>query len=101
MTAAAEAIPCTSWMGTLYRRGPAGNRGYALTFDDGPTPGGTDRVLDLLGKHGAPAPFFVIGKNVERHPDLLRRIAAEGHIVGNHTWRHAKLGFLRSTEYWR
>jgi peptidoglycan/xylan/chitin deacetylase (PgdA/CDA1 family) len=88
-------------MGTVYRRGPSGHAGYALTFDDGPTPGGTERVLDLLRKYNAPATFFVIGKNVERYPDLTRRIVAEGHIVGNHTWRHAKLGFLRRPDYWR
>jgi peptidoglycan/xylan/chitin deacetylase (PgdA/CDA1 family) len=101
MSAVAAAIPCTSWMGTLYRRGPAGSRGYALTFDDGPTPGGTERVLELLHKYNAPATFFVIGQNVEQYPDLVRRIAEEGHIVSNHTWRHARLGFLRRPEYWR
>jgi peptidoglycan/xylan/chitin deacetylase (PgdA/CDA1 family) len=101
MTVATEAIPCSGWMGTLYRRGPVGSRGYALTFDDGPTPGGTERVLDLLREHKATATFFVIGQNVERYPDLVRRTAEEGHIVANHTWRHARLGFLRRPEFWR
>jgi peptidoglycan/xylan/chitin deacetylase (PgdA/CDA1 family) len=101
MTMIAEPTPSRSWMGTLYRRGPIGSGGYALTFDDGPTPGGTERVLDQLAKLKAPATFFVIGMNVEKHPDLLRRIHAEGHLVGNHTWRHAWLGFLRTPGFWR
>src|SRR5438552_3460310 len=64
----------------------------ALTFDDGPTPGGTDRILDLLAELKAPSTFFVIGQNVERHPDLLRRIDAEGHLIGNHTFDHHHWG---------
>ena len=59
-----------------------------LTFDDGPDPDVTPQVLDLLRAHGAKATFFCIGKRVEAHPEIYRRIIDEGHAVGNHTWSH-------------
>lgn len=59
-----------------------------LTFDDGPTPGITEFVLDCLAAYQAKATFFCIGNNVRRHPELARRIAAEGHSIGNHTENH-------------
>lgn len=59
-----------------------------LTFDDGPTSGVTDQVLDLLKHHHALATFFCVGYNVESHRDLFDRIIAEGHAVGNHTYDH-------------
>jgi peptidoglycan/xylan/chitin deacetylase (PgdA/CDA1 family) len=64
-----------------------------LTIDDGPDPSSTPRVLDLLRKHGARATFFVIGEQVARHPELARRIVAEGHTIGNHTHTHPAGGF--------
>jgi peptidoglycan/xylan/chitin deacetylase (PgdA/CDA1 family) len=60
----------------------------ALTFDDGPDPVVTPRVLDLLGAHGARATFFVLGERAARYPDVIRRIHREGHTVGTHTQRH-------------
>lgn len=74
--------------------------GVALTFDDGPTPGGTDRVLDVLRAEGVPAAFFVVGRNVDRWPDLVRRMDAEGHVVGNHTYDHSHYGICRAQWYW-
>ncbi len=59
-----------------------------LTFDDGPIPGVTPWVLDTLAQHQAKATFFVIGRNAATNPELLARIRAEGHGVGNHTWDH-------------
>lgn len=59
-----------------------------LTFDDGPTPGVTDWVLDRLRENNARATFFCVGQNVKRFPALTRRIIREGHIVGNHTYSH-------------
>ena len=59
-----------------------------LTFDDGPDPQWTPRVLDILAAADIPATFFVIGRLAARHSALVRRIAAEGHDVGNHTWSH-------------
>jgi peptidoglycan/xylan/chitin deacetylase (PgdA/CDA1 family)/GT2 family glycosyltransferase len=64
----------------------------ALTFDDGPDPGWTPRILDALSRYHVPATFFVTGVNAARHPLLVRRIAAEGHELGNHTTTHADLG---------
>jgi cellulose synthase/poly-beta-1,6-N-acetylglucosamine synthase-like glycosyltransferase/peptidoglycan/xylan/chitin deacetylase (PgdA/CDA1 family) len=62
----------------------------ALTFDDGPGEW-TEAILDVLSGHGAQATFFVIGRAAERHPDLIRRMDAEGHEIGNHTWSHQQL----------
>ena len=69
----------------------AGRPQIALTFDDGPTPGVTDRILDELKQRGAHATFFMIGRNIAAAPDLARRVAAEGHDIGNHTYTHPKL----------
>jgi len=65
----------------------SGNALY-LTFDDGPHPEHTPRLLDLLARHGAQATFFLIGANAERHTGIARRIAEEGHALGNHSWDH-------------
>ena len=59
-----------------------------LTFDDGPVPGVTDKVLDMLAASEVKATFFCIGDNVQKHPELYRRILDEGHAVGNHTFHH-------------
>ena len=66
----------------------------ALTFDDGPSPPNTERLLDVLAKHDVKATFFMIGNRVERHPETARRVIAEGHQVGNHSYSHPLLGFL-------
>ncbi|MER6950181.1 bifunctional polysaccharide deacetylase/glycosyltransferase family 2 protein [Nonomuraea sp. NPDC000554] len=66
-------------------------RTIALTFDDGPDPAWTPQVLDVLRKHGATATFFTVGSKVAQYPDLARRIVAEGHELGNHTYTHADL----------
>lgn len=59
-----------------------------LTFDDGPTPGITNFVIDTLGKYKAKATFFCIGDNVSKHPNLYKKILDNGHAVGNHTHNH-------------
>lgn len=66
----------------------------SLTFDDGPDPEATPRVLDLLARHGVRGTFFLIGTRVARHPGVTRAIAAAGHEIGNHTWRHRNAWFL-------
>lgn len=76
-------------------RGPAGARGVALTFDDGPHPEHTRAVLDLLDQRGAKATFFVIGKKAEAHPELVREIVRRGHEVGVHGYAHDRLFALR------
>ncbi|WP_432930456.1 bifunctional polysaccharide deacetylase/glycosyltransferase family 2 protein [Microbispora sp. CA-135349] len=68
-----------------------GPRRVALTFDDGPDPRWTPRLLDLLREHHAKATFFVLGAHVAEHPGLTRRLVAEGHEIGNHTYTHADL----------
>jgi peptidoglycan/xylan/chitin deacetylase (PgdA/CDA1 family) len=65
----------------------------ALTFDDGPDPDFTPRILDALAKAGVHATFNVMGYNAGRHPDLLRVAVAAGHEIGNHTWTHLDLAF--------
>lgn len=68
-----------------------GGNTIALTFDDGPDPQWTPQVLDVLARHQAHATFFVIGSKVNEHPDLTRRILAEGHEIGLHTFTHIEL----------
>ena len=63
----------------------------AMTFDDGPHPVLTPRLLDMLKARGIKATFFLIGQNAAEYPDIVRRIAAEGHEIGNHTWNHPQL----------
>lgn len=63
----------------------------ALTFDDGPNPPYTEQLLDVLKENHVSATFFLIGQNVEKHPELVKRIAAEGHQLGNHTYHHMDL----------
>ena len=65
-----------------------------LTFDCGYENGYTEQILDVLKKHGAPAAFFVVGHMVESAPDIVRRMAEEGHIVGNHTYHHPAMSAI-------
>ncbi len=67
----------------------ASGKTIALTFDDGPHPEFTPQVLDLLAKHQVQATFFCIGRNMEKHPELLQKIVAEGHLIGNHSYSHS------------
>ncbi|MFI9101698.1 polysaccharide deacetylase family protein [Streptomyces fildesensis] len=76
----------------------AGSMVMALTFDDGPSPQYTPQVLDVLRAHSVHATFFVCGDNVGLYPDVVRRIAAEGHTVGNHTWSHPHLSDLSAAD---
>jgi peptidoglycan/xylan/chitin deacetylase (PgdA/CDA1 family) len=76
------------WRKRLFWLPRTGSSVY-LTFDDGPTPGVTDWVLDELAQHGAQATFFLVGNNVRLHPGLTRRILRQGHAIGNHTYNHA------------
>ncbi|MBV9010129.1 MAG: glycosyltransferase [Verrucomicrobia bacterium] len=76
---------------TLYHQGEGGPHQVAITFDDGPDPVWTPKVLDVLKSANVKAAFFVVGVNAERYPDLVRRIVAEGHEIGNHTYYHPNL----------
>jgi peptidoglycan-N-acetylglucosamine deacetylase len=70
-----------------------------LTFDDGPVPGPTDFVLGQLAAAGARGTFFCVGANVDRHPDLYRRILAAGHRTANHTYHHLSAAAHRDGDY--
>ena len=82
-------------------RGRRSERVAALTFDDGPDVEHTPKVLDILAREGVTATFFLIGRRAAAAPELVRRIAREGHDVGNHTWSHRSLWLCgpRETEY--
>jgi peptidoglycan/xylan/chitin deacetylase (PgdA/CDA1 family) len=67
----------------------------ALTFDDGPDPQWTPRLLDLLEAHGARGTFFLVGQAAARHPELVARMVRAGHAIGNHTWDHLSLPLLK------
>lgn len=71
----------------------------AMTFDDGPHPKLTPRLLDILKERGIKATFFVIGKCVAEYPDIAKRIVAEGHEIANHTWNHPQLPKLSPTAF--
>ncbi len=77
---------------------PLGDHEVVLTFDDGPWPPTTLRVLAALAAECVHATFFLIGKSASEHPDLVRRIAAEGHTVGHHTWTHRSLMRIEPAE---
>ncbi|MFF5389706.1 polysaccharide deacetylase family protein [Streptomyces sp. NPDC013012] len=70
-------------------------RSMVLTFDDGPDPRHTPAILDTLRRHDCRAMFFVCGEMAVENQDLLRRMAAEGHVVGNHSWSHPLIPELR------
>jgi peptidoglycan/xylan/chitin deacetylase (PgdA/CDA1 family) len=63
----------------------------ALTFDDGPNTAWTPKLLDVLAEHGVKATFFMLGSRAEGAPELVRRVAAEGHLIANHSWSHPNL----------
>ena len=67
---------------------PPEKKVIALTFDDGPWPNSTAKVLDILKKNNIKGTFFVVGQNVKNYPDLTRRVVTDGHVIANHTWHH-------------
>jgi peptidoglycan/xylan/chitin deacetylase (PgdA/CDA1 family) len=77
---------------------PLADHEVVLTFDDGPWPPTTPKVLAALAHECVRATFFLIGKPASEHPDLVRRIAAEGHTVGHHTWLHRSLMQIKPSE---
>jgi peptidoglycan/xylan/chitin deacetylase (PgdA/CDA1 family) len=82
---------------------PTDEKVIYLTFDDGPIPALTPWVLDALKEHDAKATFFCVGENVDRYPEICKRIVEEGHSLGNHTYNHLNgwqtdsLQYLRNT----
>ncbi len=86
--AIAPFLPSFGFFLPVVSRGKRGEQGVALTFDDGPDPAFTPRLLDLLDRHGVRATFFVTGGNAARHPAIVRDTLARGHAIGNHSYRH-------------
>jgi peptidoglycan/xylan/chitin deacetylase (PgdA/CDA1 family) len=86
--------------GRIIGRLSSSDREVALTFDDGPNPVATPRILDALREHGVPATFFLLGRHVERWPAIARRVVDDGHAVGNHGYHHRKL-HVRGPAYTR
>ena len=81
-----------SWIfGPALSRLPGSARVASITFDDGPNPLATPRILDVLKREDVRATFFVLGRHADRWPDLVKRVADEGHQIGNHGWHHRKL----------
>src|SRR5262245_36006529 len=83
--------PRSQLFGPTFRNVPSG---CALTFDDGPDPSVTPRLLSLVDKYQVSATFFLLGKHVRRYPDLVAEIASRKHQIGNHTDTHASLLFF-------
>lgn len=92
-------LPGLGVFGAVYARGPAERCELALTFDDGPNPTTTPRVLALLAEHGAKATFFVVGEKALAHPELVRAMARAGHGVGIHGHVHHRLYALRAARF--
>lgn len=88
LCAVAPFLPRAGFFFPVVSRGHTGRPLVALTFDDGPCPATTPRLLDLLAHHRVTATFFVTGAQAVRHPQLIRRIVAQGHAVGNHAFHH-------------
>ncbi len=72
----------------------------ALSFDDGPDPADTPRVLDILDRYRVPAAFFMVGKLIDQHPGLARQTQDRGHLIANHSYDHHRGGMFRSRAYW-
>jgi peptidoglycan-N-acetylglucosamine deacetylase len=85
--------PTGQWYGRTFTGVPRETKQIALTYDDGPNDPHTLRLLEVLAKHDVHATFFLIGRYVKQHPDIVRKIAKAGHIIGNHTFTHPLLIF--------
>ncbi|MGW4209063.1 polysaccharide deacetylase family protein [Lentzea sp. NPDC004789] len=86
------------FFGELVDRVETTEKVVALTFDDGPDPARAQQVLDVLGQEQVKATFFLMGRDLEKHPELGRKIADAGHEIGNHTYDHKRMvGVLPST----
>ena len=90
-TMIALSFPCAVSSEKVYYSAANDGKMIALTFDDGPHPRYTNQILDLLARYGVKATFFEVGENVRYYPDTARRVAREGHEIGNHTDTHPHL----------
>jgi len=83
--------PWAQGFGATFVGGPAGSKQIAFTYDDGPNDPHTLRLMEVLEKDGVRATFFVIGRYVQRRPDIVRDLLKAGHVIGNHTFTHPHL----------
>ena len=90
--------PTGQWYGRTFTNVPRGSKQIALTYDDGPNDPHTLRLLEVLARHSVHATFFLIGRYVERRPDIVRDILSAGHVIGNHTFTHPVLTLKSESE---
>lgn len=90
--------PTGQWFGPTFIGLPRGTKKIALTYDDGPNDPHTMRLLEVLAKQEVRASFFLIGRYVKQRPEIVREIAAAGHVIGNHTFTHPLLTLKSGTE---
>lgn len=85
-------------MKSLYYAGPEQGKQVALTFDDGPDNHFTIQILDILKKNKVKATFFIVGEKAKAHPEVVKRIVNEGHVIGNHSWDHSNFTKISTEE---
>ncbi len=90
--------PTNQLFGTTVTHGPRNERVVALTFDDGPNPPYTSRILDVLEREHVHATFFLVGRAVQAYPSVVRREVRDGDAIGNHTWDHPHLIVMRRSQ---
>jgi peptidoglycan/xylan/chitin deacetylase (PgdA/CDA1 family) len=90
--------PTGQWCGRTFTGLNSGTKQLALTYDDGPNDPHTFRLLEILARHNVRATFFLIGRYVNRRPDIVRELTRAGHVVGNHTWSHPNLIFASALQ---
>jgi peptidoglycan/xylan/chitin deacetylase (PgdA/CDA1 family) len=101
LTWASADIRSGVYLSTLCQARTTGRSAISLTFDDGPDPHMTPRILEILERHNIKAVFFLIGRKAEEFPDIVRQIQSKGHTIGNHTYSHSikftigKQGYVR------
>lgn len=88
-----SSLPDLQVFGEIKSQAIVAEKVVALTFDDGPTPDKTNQILQILAEEQIPATFFLIGQEVQQHPQLVRQILAAGHQVGNHSFSHQRMIF--------
>lgn len=88
-----SSLPDLQVFGEIKSQAIVSEKVVALTFDDGPTPDRTNQILQILAEEQIPATFFLIGQEVQQHPQLVRQILAAGHQVGNHSFSHQRMIF--------
>jgi peptidoglycan/xylan/chitin deacetylase (PgdA/CDA1 family) len=90
--------PSGQWYGRTFTHLPRPSKRLALTYDDGPNDPYTQQLMEVLARHGVRATFFLIGRYVQRRPEIVRELVKAGHVVGNHTYTHPNLAFQSETQ---